>query len=68
MNYNSFKIHSEANTVASNMLNSHNRFIQNIGVEIVKADIWKLLDIKNKIDTHWPDLWDSYWIKESASN
>lgn len=64
MDYNSFKAHSEAMEVAANMLNSNNRFIRNIGVKIAEADVWELLDVKQKIDTHWPDLWDSYFIKE----
>jgi len=64
MDYNSFKAHSESMEVAANMLNSDNRFIRNIGVKIAEADTWELLDVKHKIDTHWPDLWDSYFIKE----
>lgn len=64
MDYNSFKAHSEANEVADNMINSGNRFIEKIGRELASAGVLRLLDVKHKIDTHWPDLWDSYFIKE----
>ncbi len=64
MNYNSMKAHSEANEVADNMINSGNPFVKKIGLELANAGILRILDVKHKIDTHWPDLWNKYWIKE----